>query len=113
MRADERGPPVNDIERGRVLSHDTQHLRAGLGPPGQWPSEGKERREGGRLSGGAPLLGSSSTPSRTHGWPCPPAGKLSPRHVSCGHRDRVTGQHGCDEWMKKGGERREYWAHRG
>jgi hypothetical protein len=66
-----------------------------------------------RLSGGPRLLGSSSTLSRAHGWPCPMAGKLSPRRASCGHHDGVYGQHNLDEWMKKGGERREYWAPRG
>jgi hypothetical protein len=117
---DKRGPRASGMGQTRAhgggcalpnrarqlgLRRGAQHWCAGPGPTGQWPREGKERRARVRLLGGPRLLGLSSTPSRAHGRPCLTVGGLFPGHASCSHRVGVTGQHGRDEWMKKGGER--------
>jgi hypothetical protein len=105
MHADGRGLPVRGTKRGEGpnVVHGTDAWD--WGSTGQWPHEGKEG--GGRLPGGPRPSGSSSTPSRVHGRPCPMVRGPFLGRASGGHNDRVTGQHDHGEGREKGEEGRE------
>jgi hypothetical protein len=107
MRADRRGPPINDTERGERPDVARGTDARDRGSTGQLSREGKERGGGREAAGWATTVRVIFNPSRAHCRPCSMVRGPSPGGASCGHSGGVTEQHSCVEGRKKGGEGRE------